>query len=110
MRYLFVLLLVGGCMTPQEAARRQALADQAYTAGLQQRCAAYGITQQPALGQCMMQIDLQNRQNRAAQDAAATQNALRLLQQSGPTYMPAAPPPRDTSCVQRGNRIDCTTY
>ena len=66
MRYLIVLFMLAGCATDDEAeARAQAAA---YRDGVRNQCRAYGFKDDtPEFRDCLMRIDMANRQQWEAQ-------------------------------------------
>lgn len=94
---IFMVLLAGGCASPQE---RQAQ----YAQNIQSRCEAYGF--QPgtdAFANCMMQIDQQNR-------ASAQQFILNQSKPVPQTYQVIQPrPTTNTTCTTFGGQMNCTT-
>jgi hypothetical protein len=80
-RYLFVLLVLAGCATPEDAARQRA----AYASALRAQCAGYGFKAgTPEMAQCVMRLDQAQRQAEAANSAAAIQQGQALMQSSQP--------------------------
>lgn len=73
MRALLLVLLLTGCATAEERAYQQRQERRNYIYALQDRCIAYGITEKdPRFPECMMQLDLQVRQEKANRDAQQT--------------------------------------
>jgi hypothetical protein len=100
MRYLVVLILLAGCVSPEERARRQELR----IAQLQGQCRAYGFGYNtPEMAQCIMQLDAQARQNQAAATAAALSTSQELIQSSGPRPIPQ----QGITCTQQGVFTNC---
>lgn len=120
MRYaaLVMPLLLAACVSPQERAQREQYERDQYLARLHERCAAFGFAAgTPAMSQCMMQIDQQNRANAGAAAAAILRGRA-----SSPAYQPIQPlppmqtnpspaSPRQSTCRQdQSGTLNCTHY
>lgn len=86
MRYLFVVLMLAGCATPEQRAREQQQRNYQYSQALQSRCDGYGFKRgEPAFANCLQQLDMAIRQQRAVREAQndAAANAMAMQYLSG---------------------------
>lgn len=80
MRYLLVLLLAG-CATQEQLQERQ----RAYMNTLYAQCSAYGFAQgTPDFGQCLMRLDMANRQSGHAANQQLIDSGLNTMRQAQP--------------------------
>lgn len=90
MRYLFVLLLLGGCATPEQRAADAAAQRAAYRVKVEDTCFAYGYKPNtPEWSNCMMQVDMAYQQQNAAMRQMLIQHQL-----NNPIRMPQIPVPQ----------------
>jgi hypothetical protein len=105
MRWIFIALLLGGCVSPEQAARNRAAAAEqqrqaeiAYTQGLFAQCRSIGFSDgSDGQRNCVLQLHQQNQANRAALGAALLQGQM-------------ANQPRATQCAKDYlGRVNCVS-
>lgn len=92
-RYLFIVLLLAGCATQEQLQARQ----QAYANSLYAQCSAYGFARgTPEFSQCVMRLDMANRQSQGAASQQMIDSGLGTMQRAQP---PQPAPQNQIHCM-----------